>query len=196
MQFSPRHVEVSHVEHGAVGDPAIGIERGALRPVAEGHTSLMTATTDTAASTRLRVPRTILEVALGVALGRTGIAHLSTQRETFQAQVPGWFPVEADLVVVVSGVVEIVLAAALLAVLLPAFSRWRVAVGLTVAAFFVVIFPGNVAQFTERRDAFGLDSDTARGVRLLFQPLLVAAALWSTGAWPSLAAFVRARRSR
>lgn len=95
----------------------------------------------------------------------------------------------------VSGVVEIVLGAALLAVLLPALARWRVGVGLA-AAFFVVVFPGNVAQFTEHRAAFGLDSDTARGARLLFQPPLVVAALWSTGAWAQLMAAVRTRRSR
>lgn len=47
----------------------------------------------------------------------------------------------------------------------------------------MAIFPGNVAQYVEGTDAFGLDSDRARLVRLFFQPLLVAWALWSTGAW-------------
>ncbi len=138
--------------------------------------------------------RSIVEAVLGAGLALAGLAHLTTARQTFRAQVPEWIPVSEDLVVVVSGVVEIVLGVAMLAVLFPALARWRVAVGLTVAAFFVVIFPGNIAQFTERRDAFGLDSDTARGVRLLFQPVLVGAALWSTGAWAPLVAAVRARR--
>jgi len=72
-----------------------------------------------------------------------------------------------------------------------------VAVGWIVAAFFVVIFPGNISQFVNRVDAFGLTSDLARGARLLLQPLLVLWALWSTGAWrdrASLSSAVGRRR--
>lgn len=145
---------------------------------------------------RSSAPRAVLQVVLGIGLAFAGVAHLTTAREEFRAQVPDWFPVAEDPVVVVSGVVEIVLGVALLAVLVPALARWRVNVGLAVAVFFVLVFPGNVAQFTERRAAFGLDSDTARAVRLLFQPVLVLASLWSTGAWAPLVAAVRARRSR
>jgi hypothetical protein len=65
--------------------------------------------------------------------------------------------------------------------------RQRAAVGLVVAGFFVVIFPGNIAQYTEGTDAFGLDTDTKRLVRLFFQPVLVVWALWSTSAWRWLA---------
>ena len=115
---------------------------------------------------------------LGAALVLAGVGHLTFQREEFQAQVPDWFPVDADLVVVLSGVVEIVLGLALLLL-----SRHRVLVGWVVAAFFVAIFPGNIAQYVEGTDAFGLDSDAERFVRLFFQPVLVAWALWSTGAW-------------
>lgn len=43
-------------------------------------------------------------------------------------------------------------------------------------------------------DAFGLTSDTARFVRLFFQPVLVAWALWSTGAWRAWRAQRRASR--
>jgi uncharacterized membrane protein len=115
---------------------------------------------------------------LGGALAFAGIGHLTAQRAEFQAQVPSWFPVDADLVVVVSGIVEILLGAALIA--LP---KHRVLVGTIVAAFFVIIFPGNIAQWIEGTDAFGLDTDTARFTRLFFQPVLVAWALWCTGAW-------------
>ena len=121
--------------------------------------------------------RTIGRLALGAFLLVAGMAHLGPARHTFQAQVPPWVPVDADLVVVLSGVVEIPLGAAL--VVLP---RWRVPLGWATAAFFVAVFPGNVAQWLERRDAFGLDSDGARLTRLFFQPLLVAWALWATGA--------------
>lgn len=115
---------------------------------------------------------------LGASLVLAGTGHLTFQREEFRAQVPDWFPIDADLVVVLSGVVEIVLGMALLFL-----SRYRVLVGWVVAAFFVVIFPGNIAQYVEGTDAFGLDTDAKRFVRLFFQPVLVAWALWSTGAW-------------
>ena len=92
--------------------------------------------------------------------------------------MPPWLPLNTDFVVVASGVVEIVLGAGL--VLL---TRRRVPVGWVVAAFFVLVFPGNISQFVTHANAFGLDSDLARGIRLLFQPLLVIWALWCTGAW-------------
>jgi uncharacterized membrane protein len=124
------------------------------------------------------VLRSVARWVLGGSLVFAGVGHLTNQREEFQAQVPEWFPVDADLVVVLSGVVEIVLGVALVMV-----TRRRALVGWTVAAFFVVIFPGNIAQWLEGTDAFGLDSDTSRFVRLFFQPVLVVWALWCTGAW-------------
>ena len=122
--------------------------------------------------------RSVTRWLLGGSLVFAGIGHLTHQREEFQAQVPDWFPVDADLVVVLSGVVEILLGLALLLV-----SGWRPLTGWIVAGFFVVIFPGNIAQWLEGTDAFGLDSDAKRFVRLFFQPVLVVWALWSTGAW-------------
>ncbi|SKC81964.1 DoxX family protein [Krasilnikoviella flava] len=121
--------------------------------------------------------RTIGRVALGLALAGAGVTHLTVAREEFRAQVPAWFPVDEDVTVLASGVVEIVLGGSLVVL-----SRWKVAVGLFAAAFFVVIFPGNVGQWLERKDGFGLDTDGKRLARLFFQPVLVALALWSTGA--------------
>lgn len=121
---------------------------------------------------------------LGSALVFTGTGHLSFARQTFQAQVPSWFPLEPDLVVVLSGVAELALGAGLLTTLAGSARLLRRQVGWATAAFFVAIFPGNIAQYVEARDAFGLDSDGARLLRLFFQPLLVLWALWSTGAWP------------
>jgi len=123
--------------------------------------------------------RTVARILLGAGLILAGVSHLTTLRREFQAQVPGWLPLAPDLVVLASGAVEIALGAALLT--LP---RQRVAVGWVVAAFFVAIFPGNVSQYLTRTDAFGLDTDAARLIRLFFQPALVLWALWSTGAWP------------
>ncbi|MEY2975308.1 MAG: hypothetical protein RIR49_1728 [Actinomycetota bacterium] len=121
---------------------------------------------------------TFMRWLLGVALTGAGIAHLTTHRTEFRAQVPNWFPVDEDLVVIASGIVEIALGMAL--IVLP---RQRVIVGALAAAFFVAIFPGNVWQWLDGESAFGLDTDTERFVRLLFQPVLVAWALWCTGAW-------------
>ncbi|MDE0545199.1 hypothetical protein [Microbacterium sp. C7(2022)] len=133
-------------------------------------------------------PRRIARGLLGAFLAFAGAAHLTFAREDFRAQVPPWLPLDIDLVVVASGVVEIALGLALLFL-----GRWRVPVGWIVALFFFAVFPGNIAQFVEARDAFGLDSDLARGIRLLFQPLLVVWALWSTGAWADWRARRRAR---
>ena len=123
-------------------------------------------------------PRTAARMLLGAVLVFAGVSHLTFAREEFVAQVPDWFPISDDPVVLVSGLVEIGLGSALVA-----FGRGRIGVGLLVAAFFVAIFPGNVAQYLEHTDAFGLDTDRKRLVRLFFQPVLVAWALWATAAW-------------
>ena len=125
----------------------------------------------------MKFAQRIPQVVLGSALMYAGIGHLTTNRTEFQAQVPTILESMADFVVLASGVVEIVLG------LLLASLRNRVVVGWVVAAFFVAIFPGNISQYVNQVDAFGLDSDSARFIRLFFQPLLVLWALWSTGAW-------------
>ncbi|WP_311209999.1 MULTISPECIES: hypothetical protein [unclassified Aeromicrobium] len=133
-------------------------------------------------STPHRVVQHVARVLLGAFLVLAGVAHV-VAREEFRAQVPSWFPVDEDVTVLASGAVELVLG---LAVLLAPAAR-RALVGLLVATLFVLVFPGNVAQYVEGVDAFGLDTDRARLVRLLFQPLLVLWALWSCGAWPRAA---------
>ena len=120
--------------------------------------------------------RTLGRWLLATLLAVAGIGHFANSRE-FLAQVPPWLP-WPEAVVAVSGAVEIALAVALVAV-----PGRRAAVGWIVAAFFVVILPGNISQFVTQTDGFGLDTDIARGIRLLFQPVLVVWALWCTGAW-------------
>ena len=120
--------------------------------------------------------RTAARITLGLAMVGAGVAHLTTQRQEFQAQVPDWFPLDEDLTVLGSGVVEIALGASF--VVLP---RRKRLVGALLAAFFVVIFPGNVAQYVEGTDAFGLDTDRKRLLRLFFQPVLVLWALYGGG---------------
>ena len=122
------------------------------------------------------IARNAARLLLGAAMVGAGVLHLTTQRQEFQAQVPDWFPVDDDLTVLGSGVAEIALGASFVA--LP---RQRRLVGALLAAFFVVIFPGNVAQYLEGTDAFGLDTDGKRLVRLFFQPVLVLWALFGGG---------------
>jgi uncharacterized membrane protein len=123
-----------------------------------------------------RFPQSIL----GIALIFTGVSHLTTRRLEFQAQVPNQLKEVANFVVLASGVAEILLGVGLLALW-----RYRIAIGWLTAIFFVAIFWGNITQFVNGTDAFGLDTGAERFVRLLFQPLLVMWALWSTGAWGS-----------
>ncbi|WP_404313093.1 DoxX family membrane protein [Agrococcus terreus] len=136
------------------------------------------------------VARTAVRVLLGAFLLLAGVGHLTFARAEFQAQVPPWLPLDPDLVVFASGIVELALGLALLV----APRRVRPLVGTVVAAFFVAVFPGNIAQWAEGRDGFGLDTDAARAIRLLFQPLLVVAALWSTGGWAAIRRRIRDRR--
>jgi uncharacterized membrane protein len=95
--------------------------------------------------------------------------------------VPTWLPLDADFVVLFSGVIEITLGLALVILW-----KYKMFVGLLTALFFIAIFPGNISQYVNGIDAFGLDTDQARLTRLFFQPLLVAAALLSTDAWKLL----------
>jgi uncharacterized membrane protein len=118
-------------------------------------------------------------ILLGLFLVLAGFGHLSSLRQEFLAQVPAWLPIDADLVVVISGIIEIILGVGV--IILP--GRYRLMAGWATAVFFVIIFPGNISQFVNRIDAFGLNSDLSRFLRLLFQPVLVIWALWSTGAW-------------
>ena len=107
-------------------------------------------------TTRTRaVPRVIGRLALAALLLSAGFGHLTSLRQEFQAQVPHWVPLDPDVVVVASGVVELALGTTLAV----APRRFRPLVGVVAAVFFIGVFPGN------------------------FQPVLVAWALWSTGAW-------------
>ena len=124
----------------------------------------------------MALARTAARVALGSIMTAAGVTHLTFARDEFQAQVPDWFPVDADAVVLASGVAEIALGASFVA--LP---RRKRTIGALLAGFFVVIFPGNIAQYLEHTDAFGLDTDTKRFVRLFFQPVLIDWALFGGG---------------
>ena len=122
--------------------------------------------------------QTAARILLGLFLILAGTGHLTFSRHAFQAQVPPWLPMNPDLVVVLSGIVEILLGASLIFLV-----KQRIQLGWIVAVFFILIFSGNIAQLTEHRDSFGLDSDLKRWLRLPFQFVLIFLALWSTGVW-------------
>ena len=128
-------------------------------------------------SNQTSVIQKIARIVLGLFMIAAAIGHFTFQREEFQAQVPNWIPISKDAVVILSGIAEITLGLAMLF-----WKKQRIMVGIALALFYVLIFPGNIAQYLNGTDAFGLNTDTARLTRLFFQPVLIFLALWSTGA--------------
>jgi uncharacterized membrane protein len=122
----------------------------------------------------------LLLLSLGAFLTSAGISHLGSNRTEFLAQVPTWLPLNADFVVVASGIVEITLGISLITTTF-ILKEYRKKVGIVVAIFFILIFPGNINQYVNNIDAFGLDTDQKRLIRLFFQPLLVIWAVWASG---------------
>ncbi|MEL1245658.1 hypothetical protein AAEO56_15395 [Flavobacterium sp. DGU11] len=120
----------------------------------------------------------VFRILLGLLLLFTGTSHLTFARTDFLAQVPNWVPLSDDLVVLLSGGVELALGLSLILL-----GKYKVWVGWAAAIFFIAIFPGNYAQYKNHVDAFGLNTDNLRLIRLFMQPLLVIWPLWSTGAW-------------
>lgn len=118
-----------------------------------------------------------VRILLGIFMITAAIGHFTFQRDDFQAQVPNWVPLDKDLVVILSGIVEIALGLSMIFL-----TRYKVQVGIALAVFYVLVFPGNIAQYLNGTSAFGLDTDQARLMRLFFQPVLIFLTLWSTGA--------------
>ncbi|MDW7691442.1 hypothetical protein R9C00_18155 [Flammeovirgaceae bacterium SG7u.111] len=126
---------------------------------------------------KTNIIQNILRIVLGLFMVMAAIGHFTFQRAEFQAQVPNWLPLSKDLVVILSGIAEISLGLGMVF-----WTKQKVRVGLALAIFYVLIFPGNIAQYLNGTDAFGLDTDKARLIRLFFQPILILWALWSSGA--------------
>lgn len=119
----------------------------------------------------------ISRIVLGLFMVFAAIAHFTFDRAEFQAQVPDWVPLSKDLVVILSGIVELTLGLSMIF-----WKNQRIHTGIALAIFYVLIFPGNIAQYLNHTNAFHLDTDNARFIRLFFQPVLIVWALWSTGA--------------
>ncbi len=128
---------------------------------------------------KITLTQNIFRILLAIFMVYAGLSHLTFNRIDFQTQVPDWLPLSKDLVVILSGIVEMGLGLGL-----AFWKNERARFGWALALFFVLIFPGNIAQYLDGKDAFGaLDSDRARLIRLFFQPVLIAWALWSAGSW-------------
>ncbi len=129
----------------------------------------------------MKLIKDLAQLLLGAFLFSAGASHLGSNRSEFLAQVPTYLPLDPDFVVVVSGVVEMILGSLLILTVL-IFKKYRELIGLITAIFFILIFPGNINQYVNQIDAFGLDTDQKRLIRLFFQPPLVAWAIWCSGA--------------
>jgi len=116
-------------------------------------------------------------ILLGLFMITAAMGHLAFQRIDFQAQVPNWVPMDKDLVVILSGIVELAIGLALIFL-----TRYKIQIGIGLAIFYVLVFPGNIAQYLNGTDALGMNTDQARLIRLFFQPVLILWALWCTGA--------------
>ena len=134
--------------------------------------------------------KNIAQLGLGAFLFFAGNSHLGSNRKEFEAQVPTYLPLDPEFVVVASGLVEMALGL-LLFITVFEFKKYRELIGLITAIFFILIFPGNINQYVNQIDAFGLDTDQKRLIRLFFQPLLVIWALWASGGVKYLAQFRR-----
>jgi len=125
------------------------------------------------------ITQNLFRILLALFMIYAGFSHLTFNRIDFQAQVPDWLPLSKDFVVVLSGIVEMALGLGL-----AIWKSKRAYFGWTLAIFFILVFPGNIAQYLNGTDAFGaLNSDGARLWRLFFQPVLIVWAIWSAGSW-------------
>ena len=109
-----------------------------------------------------------------------GIAHLSFRRIEFQAQVPRWLTSDesfVDMIVLISGYIEIIFG-----VLMVWGGKFKAKTGLVLGVFYVLVFPGNINQYIHEIDGLRMYSNNERFLRLLFQPVLIFWALWSTNA--------------
>jgi uncharacterized membrane protein len=126
------------------------------------------------------ISQNILRVTLGLIMIYIGIAHLSFRRIEFQAQVPRWLTSDesfVDMIVLISGYIEIIFG-----VLMVWGGKFKAKTGLVLGVFYVLVFPGNINQYIHEIDGLRMYSNNERFLRLLFQPVLIFWALWSTNA--------------
>lgn len=134
---------------------------------------LAVATLGAAAIGRRSSWQTHLRRGLAGAMIVAGVTHLA-RPDPFLAHLPEWVPAR-DLIVAVTGIVEIILGAALFGP-----SRHRRSVGRVLVAYLVVVFPANVYVAVSDVAVEGQPGGLYAWLRLPVQALLVWVALWST----------------
>ena len=110
---------------------------------------------------------------LAAAMVAAGVAHLAGP-EPFVQHLPDWVPAREALVYL-SGVVEIGLGLALVT-----FADRRAAAGRLLTLFLVAVWPANVYVAVAGVDVDGQPGGAYAWIRLPFQALFIAWALWST----------------
>ena len=121
----------------------------------------------------------MIRILLGLTMIYVGIGHLTFLLIDFQAQVPSWLTTRKDLIdliIITSGIIEIILG-----LLMFVGGKLKVKTGISLAIFNILIFPGNINQYVNEINAFSLNTETSRFLRLLFQPILILLALFSSG---------------
>ena len=129
-------------------------------------------------SIKTTIVQNIFSILLGDFMLYAGIGHLTFLRESFQEQVPTWITTDEgfmDFIILSSGIVEIAFGA-----LIVRGGKLKVETGIALAIFYILVFPGNINQYVNQIDSFGLDTDSKRLIRLFFQPVLILWALWSS----------------
>lgn len=112
-------------------------------------------------------------IGMAVAMAFAGASHL-LMPIPFVQHLPAWVPMREELVLV-TGLVEIGLGAALL--LRRPLRRWA---GFALAGYLVAVFPSNVYVAVAQVEVDGQPGGAYPWLRLPFQLLFVAWALWST----------------
>ncbi len=121
----------------------------------------------------MRSFRDPVRIGLAILMAVAGAAHFVNPRP-FIEHLPDVVPLRAELVAL-TGAIEIGLAAALVGP-----HSWRRPAGLALAAYLVLVFPANVYAALSQVPIDGVPPGWLRWARLPLQPLLIAAALWST----------------
>jgi len=87
--------------------------------------------------------QTAFRITMGLLMSLAGVGHLTFQRQEFLAQILRWLPENPtfmDFIVLSSGVVEIALGLSMIFL-----SKQKVKIGILLALFYVLIFPGNIS---------------------------------------------------
>ena len=114
-----------------------------------------------------------------VAMVFAGFTHL-VQPDPFIQHLPDWVPARQALVAV-TGVIEVGLGVGLLSA-----RRWRSRAGQLLAVYLLAVFPANVYVAVADVDVDGQPGGLYPWIRLPFQALFIAWALWSTRPEPQL----------